>query len=252
MSRFTADGDVAVPGSESILLDLDPLSAATNHNGGALHFGIEGKLYIAVGENANPFNAQSLNNLLGKVLRINADGSIPEDNPFFNVAAGANRAIWALGLRNPFTFAVQPGTGRLFINDVGSGGGGVREEINEGIGGANYGWPVCEGPCVPSQPEFTDPVSSYPHSAGECAIVGGAFYNPSIPQFPAEYAGDYFFGDLCAGWIRRFDPSDGSVTDFATGIPNPNYRRPVNDPGHRFKVDDINALDLWISATVMF
>src|SRR5688572_21068534 len=133
VSRFTADGDVAVPGSELVLLDLNPLSGATNHNGGALHFGIDGKLYIAVGENANPFNAQSLNNLLGKVLRINADGSIPEDNPFYNVAAGANRAIWALGLRNPFTFAVQPGTGRLFINDVGSGGGGVREEINEGF-----------------------------------------------------------------------------------------------------------------------
>src|SRR5437899_1815154 len=105
VSRFIASGNVAVPGSEIIILDLDNLSSATNHNGGALHFGLDGKLYIAVGENANGSNAQSLNNLLGKILRINADGTIPTDNPFFTQATGRNRAIWAIGLRNPFTFA---------------------------------------------------------------------------------------------------------------------------------------------------
>src|SRR5256885_5691095 len=94
-------------------------SSATNHNGGAIHFGPDGKLYVAVGENANAANSQTLSNRLGKVLRINADGSIPNDNPFFNVATGLNRSIWALGLRNPFTFAFQPGTSRMFINDVG-------------------------------------------------------------------------------------------------------------------------------------
>src|SRR5262245_55576226 len=83
ISRFTANGDVAVSGSEVVLLDLDTLSA-TNHNGGALNFGPDGKLYAAVGENAVGSNAQTLNNLLGKVLRINADGSIPTDNPFYN------------------------------------------------------------------------------------------------------------------------------------------------------------------------
>src|SRR5207247_421716 len=79
VSRFTANGDTAVAGSEFILLNLNNLSAATNHNGGAIHFGPDGKLYIAVGENANPSNAQTLSNLLGKVLRINSDGSIPND-----------------------------------------------------------------------------------------------------------------------------------------------------------------------------
>ena len=83
VSRFTANGNVAVPGSEVVLLDLNTLSFARNHNGGAIHFGNDGKLYIAVGDNANGDNAQTLGNLLGKILRINRDGSIPTDNPFF-------------------------------------------------------------------------------------------------------------------------------------------------------------------------
>src|SRR6266566_7508048 len=98
VSRFTANGDVAVPGSEVALLDLNPLSSATNHNGGAMHFGPDGKLYIAAGENATPSNSQTLSNLLGKILRINPDGTIPPDNPFFGSATGNNRSIWALGL----------------------------------------------------------------------------------------------------------------------------------------------------------
>jgi len=77
VSRFTANGNVAVPGSEVVLLDLNPLSA-TYHNGGALHFGNDGKLYIAVGDNGNGNNSQSLGNLFGKMLRINRDGSIPQ------------------------------------------------------------------------------------------------------------------------------------------------------------------------------
>ena len=118
VSRFTANGDVALSGSELAILYLENLSA-TNHNGGALHFGPDGKLYVAVGENAVGSNAQALTNRLGKMLRINTDGTIPTDNPFYNTASGENRAIWTTGLRNPFTFAFQNGTGRLFSNDVG-------------------------------------------------------------------------------------------------------------------------------------
>ena len=109
VSRFTANGDVALAGSETIVMELENLSTATNHNGGALHFGPDGKLYIAVGENANSSNSQTLSNRLGKILRINADGSIPADNPFFSQTSGANQSIWALGLRNPFTFSFDPG-----------------------------------------------------------------------------------------------------------------------------------------------
>ncbi|HSE22810.1 MAG TPA: PQQ-dependent sugar dehydrogenase [Pyrinomonadaceae bacterium] len=219
LSRFTANGDVVVPGSEQILLELDNLTSATNHNGGAIHFGPDGKLYVAVGENATSSNSQTLSNLLGKVLRLNADGSIPTDNPFFNIATGKNRAIWALGLRNPFTFAFQPGSGRLFINDVGQS---TWEEINDGIAGSNYGWPITEGPT--NDPAFRSPLFAYGHGSSSttgCAIAGGTFYNPTTVQFPPSYVGKYFFADLCSGWIRLFDPAAGTASAFASGISQP-------------------------------
>jgi glucose/arabinose dehydrogenase len=219
VSRFTANGDVAAAGSETVILELDNLTAATNHNGGAIHFGPDGKLYVGVGENATSSNSQTLSNRLGKMLRINSDGSIPNDNPFFNTATGANRSIWALGLRNPFTFAFQPGTGRLFINDVGQN---TWEEINDGIAGSNYGWPTAEGPT--SDPAFRSPLFAYQHggtSTTGCAIAGGAFYNPLNVQFPVSFVGKYFFADLCSGWIRTFDPATGTAAGFASGIAQP-------------------------------
>jgi glucose/arabinose dehydrogenase len=219
ISRFRANGDVAEANSELVIMDLDNLSSATNHNGGAIHFGPDGKLYAAVGENASAANAQNFSNRLGKILRINSDGTIPTDNPFLDATTGANRAIWALGLRNPFTFGFQPGTGRLFINDVGAT---TWEEINDGIAGSNYGWPTCEGACL--HPNFRNPIFAYGHGAGEttgCAIVGGAFYNPPVNQFPSSYLGKYFFADLCSGWIRVFDSAAGSASAFATGISSP-------------------------------
>jgi len=219
VSRFTANGDVVLAGSEVPILDLENLSAASNHNGGAIHFGPDGKLYVAVGDNANGFNSQTLANRLGKMLRINSDGSIPSDNPFFNTATGLNRSIWALGLRNPFTFAFQPGTGRMFINDVGQE---TWEEINDGIAGSNYGWPNTEG--ATNNPSFRSPLFSYGHGGGAttgCAIAGGAFYNPAENQFPASYTGKYFFADLCSGWIRVFDPATNTASAFATGVSAP-------------------------------
>ena len=216
VSRFTANGDVVVPGSEAVILELDNLTSATNHNGGAIHFGPDGKLYIAVGENATPTNAQTLANRLGKMLRINSDGTMPADNPFFNTATGDNRSIWALGLRNPFTFAFQPGSGRMFINDVGQY---AWEEINDGIAGSNYGWNLTEG--VTSNPAFRSPLFAYNHTIGPtggCAITGGAFYNPNIVRFPQSFVGKYFFADFCSNWIRVFDPATGTASGFATGI----------------------------------
>ena len=218
VSRFTANGDVAVLGSELAILELDALSGATNHNGGAIHFGPDGKLYVAVGENANGANSQTLSNRLGKMLRINTDGSPPTDNPFFNTV-GAQQSIWALGLRNPFTFAFQPNTGRMFINDVGQS---TWEEINDGIAGSNYGWPTTEGPT--NDPSFRTPLFSYGHGTGPttgCAIAGGTFYNPTTVQFPSSYVGKYFFADLCSGWIRVMDPSNNTAADFASSISNP-------------------------------
>ncbi|HLF31409.1 MAG TPA: PQQ-dependent sugar dehydrogenase [Xanthomonadales bacterium] len=222
VSRFTANQanpDVA-DGGETILLDLENLSA-TNHNGGALHFGVDGKLYIAAGENAVGSNSQSFSNLLGKILRLNPDGSIPADNPFYATTTGNNRAIWARGLRNPFTFAIQPGTGRLLINDVGQN---TWEEIDDGVAGANYGWPSSEGPLSCTTAGFTCPLYAYDHSQG-CAITGGVFYNPASPSFPASYDGKYFFAEYCGNWIKLIDPNsppaNNAATTFATGVSSP-------------------------------
>ncbi len=219
ISRFTANGDVALAGSETIVMDLPNLSTATNHNGGAIHFGPDGTLFVAVGDNANGTNAQSLTTRLGKLLRITSTGSIPADNPFFNQTTGDNRSIWALGVRNPFTFSFQEGTSRMFINDVGEN---TWEEINDGIAGSNYGWPTCEGFCNPPNANFRDPIFAYANDASTCAITGGTFYNPQVPQFPSNFVGSYFFADFCGGWIRRLDPANGNaVSDFATGISSP-------------------------------
>ncbi len=218
ISRFTADGDVAVPQSEVILLEGDDQNklgggVKNGHQGGAIHFGKDGKLYVAIGDQTAGDPAQNMNTLQGKILRINPDGSVPPDNPFYKTAKGKYRAIWALGLRNPFTFAVQPGTGRIFINDV----GGANEEINEGFAGGNYGWPTADhGPT--SDPRFRGPIYWYPESS----ITGGAFYNPAARQFPEKYWGKYFFADFKAGWMKVLDPDDTTrparVSDFISGL----------------------------------
>jgi glucose/arabinose dehydrogenase len=148
ISRFKANGDVVDTSvAEVVLLDFDNLSGATNHNGGAMHFGLDGKLYAAHGDNANGNNSQTLGNLLGKVIRMNpvpdSTAQIPADNPFFATATGKNRLIWTLGLRNPFTFNIQPGTGLTDVNDVGEV---TWEEINDARAGRNFGWPTTEGP----------------------------------------------------------------------------------------------------------
>lgn len=220
VTRFTANGDVAVPNSETVVMELDVLSGkGTVHNGGAIHFGPDGKLYVAVGDDTVGENAQTLSNQFGKMLRINSDGTIPSDNPFYNMATGANRAIWALGLRNPYTFAFQPGSARMFINDVGEID---WEEIDEGIAGANYGWPITEGPS--SDPRYVAPIFSYRHYSPEftgCALTGGAFYNPATNQFPVAYAGKYFFADFCGGWIRVLDAASYTSSGFATDLSFP-------------------------------
>lgn len=218
VSRFTANGDKAVKGSAVAILDL-PQLAKPIHNSGTMHFGPDGYLYIAVGENAVPENAQSLANPLGKILRIAKDGTIPADNPFYNQTSGLAKAIWAMGLRNPFSFSFQPGTGRMFINDVGQK---TWEEIDDGIAGANYGWPITEGPT--DDPRFQAPLYAYRHGPTlqtGCAISGGVFYNPEEPQFPDPFLGAYLFSDFCSGWIRRFDPATRTATGFATGIGGP-------------------------------
>lgn len=223
VSRFRVDGDSAVPGSEEVLLELAPTGSSIFHCGGSLHFGPDGKLYLGVGDNANRKNAQRLNNAFGKMLRMNRDGTIPEDNPFFASTEGNNRAIYAFGFRNPWTFSFEPGTGRLFIGDVGAE---TWESIEEGLPGQNYGWPFFEGPSG-DPTRFRNPVFTYRHGPNGddnvgCAITGGVFYPAQASSFPSTYAGKYFFLDYCNAWVRVLDPRDSSVTGFASGMaPNP-------------------------------
>jgi glucose/arabinose dehydrogenase len=224
--RVTASGDKAVSGSEKLIFRLGNQSATNQFPqfmGGALDFGTDGKLYVATGDGDTPDKAQKLTNLFGKMLRIDKSGTIPTDNPFYSKASGNNRAIWALGLRNPFKFAIQPAMGTIFINDVGHN---TWEEINQGAPGANYGWPVHEGEA--KDPPYVDPILAYGHGSTDttgCAITGGTFY-PTTPLFPQEYEGDYFFADFCGGWIRRLEqipPPGGGFTAsrFATGLQRP-------------------------------
>jgi glucose/arabinose dehydrogenase len=209
ITRFTASGDVAAPGSGVVIFDLDALGSAKIHNGGAMRFGGGGKLYVASGENAQGPLAQSLSSHKGKILRLNPDGSIPADNPYYNTAQGPYRAIYALGFRNPFSLDVHPTTGRIFANDVGAA---AWEEINEVVATGNYGWPAHEGPS--NDLRYQAPLYAYSHSEGAvqgCAITGGVFYSPARPSFPAQYSGKYFFTDYCSGWIYTLDTSNPSA-----------------------------------------
>jgi glucose/arabinose dehydrogenase len=257
LSRFTVnDTDPQRPTftNEAPILDWNNLGGATNHNGGAIHFSADGKLFANAGDNVQTFTqngntyrvSQTLANLLGKQLRIDVaqfnNGTatrddttvghlIPADNPFVGTASGINQLIYVLGLRNPFTFAVQPGTGTIYINDVGEG---TWEEIDLAVAGGNYGWSGGGtdgfGQTPPGPGTYRDPLLAYNHSGGPAdggaAIVGGTFYNPATVQFPPSYVGKYFYEDLAAGWIRVFDPANpGSLanpdtsTGFATGTP---------------------------------
>jgi glucose/arabinose dehydrogenase len=231
ISRLTASAanpDVST-GVESVLVDLPNLSSATNHNGGAIHFGGDGKLYAGVGENANPAKAQDLNDVFGKMLRFNDDGSIPSDGAFCSTPNVQKCAIWAYGLRNPFTFAVEPGSGRIHVNDVGQN---TWEEINLGGAGLNHGWPGSEGPDNVSG-LVSGPLFSYKHGDASppgsgpggfftgIAIAGGSFY-PAGGSFPASHHGNYFFADFGAGWVGRLDPANGlAAYAFANIAGNP-------------------------------
>ncbi|MDB5102945.1 MAG: carbohydrate-binding protein [Fibrobacteres bacterium] len=223
ISRVTAAGDLVQAGSEVLLFQLDNFTGTT-HQGGALHFGKDGKLYVFTGTpNSNLDDAQNLSSTYGKVLRINSDGTIPSDNPWFNVSAGRYRAIYARGLRNPFTSAVQSTGGRIFINDNGQDS---WEEINELQSGANYGWPAMEGNTGTPPAGNKAPFYAYSHlgpTGNSGSIVAAAFYNPAVANFPSPYIGKYFYADHVLGEIRYLDPdaANPSPATFATGLDHP-------------------------------
>jgi glucose/arabinose dehydrogenase len=225
------DGDIAINeykaqagnanradmGSRRRILTIEH-SANSNHNGGQLAFGPDGYLYIGTGDGGGsgdaPNNAQNKDRLLGKILRININGTVgsrqyknPASNPFVG-KAGRNE-IWSYGLRNPWKFSFDRARGDLWIGDVGQN---RYEEINRkqvpstggpAARGSNFGWRVVEGrhcyrPSTGcSKSGKVVPVVEYSHDGGNCSVTGGYVYRGSS----APLVGKYIFADFCSGKI---------------------------------------------------
>lgn len=204
---------------EQLLIDLpfNNTESSGSHNGGALEFGNDGKLYITTGDGwTGTFagdSVQSLSTFTGKVLRLNPDGSIPADNPFYNATTDDYRAIYALGLRNPYSMSIHPDTGMLYINEA---RGTDKADIYIVEASANYGH---QGNSIGT------PRSPWANAAGAGSelITGGAWY-PQDGPFPADYHGSYFTAlwggnSDSAGQISRIaSNSDTTVTPFETEV----------------------------------
>ena len=242
--QVSADPNVADPQSARRVLTITQPNAG--HNGGQLKFGPDGYLYVGMGDgdfigNDPHDSAQPLDQLLGKMLRLDVDGTaggeicgrdadygIPPDNPFVGVADACDE-IWASGLRNPWRFSFDRTTGDLFIGDVGSN---RFEEIDyqpaSSSGGENYGWPCMEGTfpfpariCLPPPGgplELTQPILEYAHDGVRDAVIGGFRYRGSALP---EYQGAYIYGDLDSGdvFIARENQGLWEESEVFAGVP---------------------------------
>jgi glucose/arabinose dehydrogenase/PKD repeat protein len=242
------DNDVIDPATETVLLDNIP-SPSGLHNGGDIQFGKDGFLYVAVGDGNCDFRGYSgcgpgndasrdLSSLMGKILRITADGQIPVANPYqgsgtarCNTTGSVNppdkcREVFAFGLRNPWRLAFNPNSPdtAFHINDVGLG---HWEEVDVGAAAADYGWNLREGPCATASyadcgpPPFgsTNPTYAYDHATGCEAITGGAF----VPNgaWPAAYDNTYLYGDLDCGRMFRLTATGNggwTASEFASPV----------------------------------
>jgi glucose/arabinose dehydrogenase len=170
---------------------LDGIPGAPNHSGARCRFGPDGKLYVASGDSTDWTLAQKMDSLAGKILRINDDGTIPQDNPFVK-QQGARPEIWAYGVRNPQGMAWQPGSGLIFETEHGpstfEGKGSGGDEVNIIEKGLNYGWPEIHH--TEKREGMVSPLLEY---SPACAPASGMFYNGSV--FPA-FKGNFFFGCL--------------------------------------------------------
>jgi glucose/arabinose dehydrogenase len=221
LTRYTvsADPDVANPTADRILLTVD--QPYTNHNGGMITFGPDGYLYFGLGDGGSGGDpqgtGQNRTDLLGSMLRINVSGAgdytIPASNPYA-LSTTLRKELWNYGLRNPWRFTFDRLTGDLYIADVGQD---RVEEVDVAPaasgGGENYGWNEAEGnECYTAGCNlnlYVAPEATYTHADG-CAVIGGYVYRGSaIPAL----AGTYFYTDECAGWMRSFRWSAGTVTE---------------------------------------
>jgi glucose/arabinose dehydrogenase len=196
--RFTEVANVGT--NPTIILQISDPYTAGNHTGGNIHFRPTetDKLYVTIGDRATSSNSQLLTNPFGKILRINSDGTIPTDNPFYddgNTASGNDDRIWAYGLRNSFDFTFSSYNDSLYASENGAN---TYDEVNQIVRGGNYGWPSCEGisgaGC--SNPSFIAPMDVWP--APLPAVTGIIIYDHSLmPEFTGHMlVTDYDYGDI--------------------------------------------------------
>jgi glucose/arabinose dehydrogenase len=289
IERYTvsADADVADPNTALVVATIP--QNASNHNGGQLQFepmpdptDNRTLLYIGMGDggggNDPNQNAQNLNSLLGKMLRVDVDNlvateplpryHIPDDNPSID---GVVDEIWAYGLRNPWRFSFDRLTGDLFIADVGQN---AREEVDfqaeTSAGGENYGWRQCEGTLVNFAAEapggctggggLTPPVLEYTHDDG-CSVTGGYVYRGV--EFDSELGGTYFYADYCSrrlwgarpdgggGWTNTIDESTGlgsGITTFGESADGEVYLATISGNLYRIRPLVTDQPDLIVTA----
>ena len=238
ISRYLAAGDLAFatdghltvdPATRYDLLNRLP-DNASNHNGGTVRFGIDGMLYVSLGEDANRCAAQDSSFLGGKILRLDVSrlpagaggpppfaSLIPPGNPWGAAPDSGARLVWVQGLRNPFRFSVDPVDGVLYVGDVGESN---WEEIDRiASGGGNYGWPRREGPLTLSpscaNPLVTGlaPIYAFDRTGSSASIIGGCVYRHRAgvdSGLPVSYEGNYFFSEYYTGFLRRLTGSGGS------------------------------------------
>jgi len=202
--RWTDQGGTGT--SPTTIVDNLPAGSDCCHKGGRLAFGPDGKLYVTLGENHVAADAQNPSSLRGKILRYNADGSVPADNPF-----GSNDPVWAIGLRNPFGLAFGP-DGSLLVTDNGPSGdagtpGSGWDEVDKVVRGGNYQWPTCYGAgihlrgngCVGSPPAW--------QSGREDVVPTGATFVSG--KGPAGYQNDFVFCSYAES-VLKVMPADGT------------------------------------------
>lgn len=248
ITMYTASGDLTNPASTNLVLAspfhllTDARDIAGGHNGGTLRFGPDGMLYSSLGDDGSACFAQNLNQLVGKILRLDVSAMpgegtgpppkseiTPPDNPF---GPGENaRLVWGWGLRNPYRFTIDGETGDLFIGDVGEN---LFEEVDQLTGttgaAANFGWPVYEGfedhgaTCGETNP-LTFPIYAYPHAESSYSVIAGPQYRADGTDsylFPVGYQECVFFADFYQGWIRRLVRTGASwaLADSVPGQPS--------------------------------
>ena len=207
--RFTAttSGGNTVATSATPEIIFDNIPAANAHNGGIIQFGPDGMLYIFVGENDMPTEAQNMGTLRGKILRINPNGTIPSDNPFVSTLSAPFSAIYSLGHRNGFGFTFHPHTNDLWQTENGEND---NDQINRIIGGGNYGWPNCSGIC--NDPLYIDPIITFNPVIAPTGIV--AIREDSA--YPAQYHNNLLFTDYIFGNLHRIVLTGAELTDLSS------------------------------------